>query len=102
MLISDVLNLLREQVKFRIRSGEITERGLARLTGLSQSHIHNVLKGARILTPDVADALIRHLRISLLELLADSSSELRLRKGPGRGLNFQADSRRISVYVSKT
>ena len=56
-------------VKARVRSGELTERGLARLTGVSQSHIHNVLKGVRILSPEVADRILRGLNLSLLDLL---------------------------------
>ena len=30
-----------------VRNGELTERALARTTGVSQPHIHNVLKGKR-------------------------------------------------------
>jgi hypothetical protein len=31
----------------RVRKGELTERGLSRVTRVSQPHIHNVLKGKR-------------------------------------------------------
>lgn len=40
-----------------IRSGAATERGLARAAGLSQPHVHNVLKGTRRLSIDSADRL---------------------------------------------
>lgn len=56
-------------VRNRVRSGEVTERGLATLAGVSQPHVHNVLKGARRLSPDMADHLLRLLHISLFDLL---------------------------------
>jgi hypothetical protein len=55
-------------VRGLLANGELTERGLARLIGLSQPHIHNVLKGARVLTPDVGDLLAAALGVSLLDL----------------------------------
>ena len=60
---------LLANLRTRLRNGEITERRLARLTGISQPHIHNVLKGARILTPKMGDRLLRRLNISLADLL---------------------------------
>ena len=53
----------------RVRSGELTERGLARMTGVSQPHIHNVLKGKRVLSTDTADEILRQLRLDLLDLM---------------------------------
>jgi plasmid maintenance system antidote protein VapI len=49
-------------------NGELTERGLARLVGVSQPHMHNVLKGARTLSPEVGDQISSVLGLSLLEL----------------------------------
>ena len=60
---------LVSQVRARVRNGEISERSLARLTGISQPHIHNVLKGARQLSPDMADRMLARLRIDLADLL---------------------------------
>ena len=40
-------NRLIENIRYRIRNGELTERGLARRTGISQPHLHNLLKGVR-------------------------------------------------------
>ena len=51
-----------------VRRGEISERGLARLTGYSQPHIHNVLKGARRMNAEVADQIMGLLGIPLLSL----------------------------------
>lgn len=59
------INHLRE----RVRSGEITERRLAHLTGVSQPHIHNVLHGKRSLSMDTADLILHVLHIDLLDLL---------------------------------
>jgi len=56
-------------VQERVLRGEMTERGLARSTGISQPHLHNMLKGARVLSPRMADLLLRHLHITLIDLL---------------------------------
>jgi hypothetical protein len=61
-------------VNARIQNGDFTERGLARVLGISQPQIHNVLKGARKLKSELADRLISKLEINLLELL--DSTEL--------------------------
>jgi hypothetical protein len=56
------------RVRGLLANGELTERGLARMVGVSQPHIHNVLKGVRVLTSDIGDLLIGALGFSLLEL----------------------------------
>jgi hypothetical protein len=53
----------------RVRIGELTERGLARISGVSQPHIHNVLKGKRVLSVEMSDVILRQLRIDLLDLV---------------------------------
>lgn len=55
-------------VKGRIHNGEHTERGLARLLGVSQPQIHNVLKGVRRLHPDLADRMITKLGLTAVQL----------------------------------
>jgi len=60
---------LLDQVRQRIRNGELTERSLARLTGISQPHVHNVLKGVRALSPELADVILASLRLSPLDLI---------------------------------
>jgi hypothetical protein len=64
-LQSRLVNHLRE----RVRSGELTERGLARLTGVSQPHIHNVLKGSKAFSVGAADLILFHLKLDVLDLL---------------------------------
>lgn len=72
---------LLEVLRQRLRNGDFTERGLARSVGLSQPHVHNVLKGARGLSPDVGDLLIAGLDLSLIELLgADELGEALMAK----------------------
>lgn len=70
MYFADLHQRLIRHIRARLDRGEITERRLARQAGLSQSHLHNVLKGARNLSNDLADRLLRQLEISVLDLLS--------------------------------
>ena len=63
-----LVRALREKV----RSGELTERGLARITGLSQPHIHNVLKEKRSLSAGAADAILLAVHLDAMDLLQPS------------------------------
>ncbi len=65
----DASQQLLRVVRERIRAGDASERGLAKLTGLSQPHVHNVLAGKRGLGLGVADRLMAILGTSLEELL---------------------------------
>jgi transcriptional regulator with XRE-family HTH domain len=70
-----------DHLRERVRSGQLTERGLARVTGISQPHIHNVLKGKRLLSPEMSDAILRNLRMDLLDLMKpEDLMEWRARK----------------------
>ena len=69
MLFTDLQLALLEKLRARIRNGELTERGLAKLVGASQPHIHNVLKGVRLLSVNLADQILRHLHLSVLDLI---------------------------------
>jgi len=71
MQFRQALNTLIAALNQKLCNGELTERGLARRVGLSQSHIHNVLKGARILTPEVADQILRELNWGVEDLLPE-------------------------------
>lgn len=64
-LQSRLVLLLRE----RVRSGEISERALARKTGLSQPHLHHVLKGTRLLSLEKADQILHHLHLDVRDLI---------------------------------
>lgn len=62
-------NLLIELLNQSLQAGEITERGLARMVGISQPHIHNVLQGKRLLSWKSADALLGALNLNVLDLV---------------------------------
>lgn len=55
--------------KHYVTTGRITERGLARLAGVSQPHMHNVLKGIRHLSPASADRILAALGFALADVL---------------------------------
>lgn len=59
---------LLASVKGKVQNGELTERGLARMIGISQPHMHHILKGARGLSVETADRLLWRLGLSLLDL----------------------------------
>jgi hypothetical protein len=73
-------------VRSQIRNGELTERGFARLIGVSQPHVHNVLKGVRNLSPNIFDLALKYLHLSLLDLFPahDLEAHLRRRRMPQR------------------
>jgi transcriptional regulator with XRE-family HTH domain len=58
-----------EHLRARVRSGELTERRLAKMAGISQPHVHNVLKGKRLISTAMADIILRVLHLDLLDLL---------------------------------
>jgi transcriptional regulator with XRE-family HTH domain len=64
----DLQERLVRLVRRRISNGEFTERGLARIAGISQPQIHNFLKGARKLSPEFADRLMLRFGIGILDL----------------------------------
>jgi hypothetical protein len=77
----------------RVHAGQLTERGLARSCGISQPHMHNVLKNVRVLSTAAADRLMHALDIGVSDLLWRISTEpdagvravpiIRNRIGPG-------------------
>lgn len=62
-------------VQNRISNGEFTERGLARALQVSQPHMHNVLKGLRKLSPELADQLLLHFGITVADLFEPGEIE---------------------------
>jgi transcriptional regulator with XRE-family HTH domain len=71
MTFYDLQQHLLEHLRCRVRSGEATERGLAMHTGISQPHLHNVLKGKRILSFEKADEILLRLKIDVLDLIPE-------------------------------
>jgi transcriptional regulator with XRE-family HTH domain len=64
--------LLLLHLKNLIRQGAVSERYLAKLTGYSQPHIHNVVSGKRGLNVELADRILTALNISLDDLLDEN------------------------------
>jgi transcriptional regulator with XRE-family HTH domain len=75
MYLSDCMALIRQEMTRRIRNGELTERALARATGVSQPHIHNLLKGERLLTARLADEILRALQLTAEDLVQQAAGE---------------------------
>jgi hypothetical protein len=83
---SELQSRLLEVARRRIRNGAVTERGLARLIGLSQPHIHNSLKGIRTLSLESTDRLMAALELTVTDLLGASPG----RNEADAGLGFHA------------
>ena len=90
---------LVEHIQCVVRSGRLTERRLARLTGVSQPHLHNVLKGTRLLSPQMADQVLQQLRMTVYDLPGSREPDvagipvLRGTLGPGLDLPGGVESR---------
>jgi len=82
LTIQDAQLKLLTYVRDRIHNGELTERGFARLIGISQPHAHNVLKGVRSLSPQIFDSILKTFNMSLLDLapLAEIEANLARRR----------------------
>ena len=85
MHFAELQGRLISALQSRLRNGELTERRLARLTGISQPHIHNVLKGKRILSIHATDIILRRTDLSLLDLVRPEASAGRFCRGCGAG-----------------
>lgn len=78
------------EISKKINNGEITERGLARVIGISQPHMHHILKKKRRLPVELADRLLAKFEIDLLSLAATqervevAEASPLSRKGPNR------------------
>ncbi len=57
------------QLQRRVRNGEWTVRALARRSGISQPHLHNMLKGIRQPSNANADRLMQAAGIGVFDLL---------------------------------
>jgi hypothetical protein len=72
LTFGDLRSRLIGILKLKLDNGEFTERGLARISGISQPQVHNLLKGARRLSSESADVLLDAVHLSVLDLLTDS------------------------------
>jgi transcriptional regulator with XRE-family HTH domain len=74
MYFEDLLQRVAGAITTRMREAGLSERRLAAITGISQPHIHNVLKGKRILSPSAADQILRCLDLDLTALAGGPGS----------------------------
>ena len=69
MTLGDLQKRFVALLRKRVRNGEVTERGLARMVGISQPHMHNVLHGKRTFSIAATDDMMRQLRVDVLDLI---------------------------------
>jgi transcriptional regulator with XRE-family HTH domain len=69
MTLGDLQQRFVALLRKRVRNGELTERGLARMVGLSQPHMHNVLHGKRSFSVETTDEIMRRLRMDVLDFI---------------------------------
>jgi hypothetical protein len=69
MTFGDLQQRFVALLRKRVRNGELTERGLARMVGVSQPHMHNVLHGKRTFSMETTDDIMRQLRMDVLDLI---------------------------------
>jgi hypothetical protein len=97
----DLQDRLISFVVTKIRNGEFTERRLARMLGISQPQLHNVLKGVRPLKPEFADCLLRQFEIGVLDLvlLSEINSQLEVRES--RQIQFWVGERPADIAAPR-
>lgn len=88
VLFSSLQQRLIRHLKDEIRAGNLTERALARRAGLSQPHIHNVLKGIRSPTTESADAMLCAISAGVFDLFDHELVADTARPGPTAGVAF--------------
>jgi transcriptional regulator with XRE-family HTH domain len=69
MTIGDIQRRLVAHLLKRIRNGELSERALARLVGVSQPHLHHVLHGKRSLSIKTTDEIMHQLKMDIFDLI---------------------------------
>jgi len=93
MYFEDLLRGLAATLAGKLKNGDWSERRLAAVTGISQPHIHNVLKGKRILSPSAADQILRCLGLDI-EALAGGAGQR-----PGEGQSGRGRCEFVEVPV---
>jgi hypothetical protein len=63
--IEELYERLVEVARQRVRAGDVSERGLSRMCGISQPHMHNVLKSIRALSSASANRLMGALGVTV-------------------------------------
>jgi len=69
MTIGDIQQRFVAHLQKRIRNGELSERALARIVGVSQPHLHHVLHGKRSLSIKTTDDMMQQLKMNIFDLI---------------------------------
>ena len=69
MNLQQAQSYVLQHLRRLVGGGELTQSVLARRAGLSPAHVHNLLSGVRPMTADVADLLLRALKLDLEDLV---------------------------------
>jgi AraC-like DNA-binding protein len=77
MNFQDLHERLADYIVEQVRNGELTERGLARRAGISQPHLHNILKRKRFFSLQSADLVMHELGLSVLDLVRGKNGDSR-------------------------
>ena len=77
MNFQDLHDRLADYIVEQVRHGELTERGLARRAGISQPHLHNILKRKRFFSLQSADLVMHELGLSVLDLIRSKDRDAR-------------------------
>jgi hypothetical protein len=70
------MNLI-QPLRDRVHNFELTECSLARVTGISQPHLRNVLKGKRLLSLQKRNQIFSYLELDLIDLIRQLEPEER-------------------------
>jgi hypothetical protein len=98
---AELQDRLIQFVNSRIQNGDFTERGLAKIIGISQPQTHNVLKGARRLRPELADRLIAAFEVGVLDLIESTELEYHLQsRGACDSENLPGASPAIASHIA--
>lgn len=77
MNFQDLHERLADYIVEQVRHGALTERGLARRAGISQPHLHNILKRKRFFSLQSADLMMHELGLSVLDLIRGKNGDSR-------------------------
>lgn len=86
-------------VNNRISNGDFTERGLARILQISQPQMHNVLKGVRKLTPELADHVLQCFGMTVLDLVDLSDLNLQVLQREKIAPLHEAQSSAVAEHI---
>ena len=68
------MNLI-QHLRDRVHYGELTERSLSRVTGISQPHLHNVLKGSACFRSKKLGQILSCPELDLIDLIRQLEPE---------------------------